>query len=212
MERCAYDISLGLGDHVQWPGDCAYSTRPRMSLGCNDQSNVSDIQLSAHAGTHVEAPAHMIAGGMTIDQFGIERFIIPAYVVDVGDAEVIDVTRIQHAQVASGEAILFKTRNSTTGLIRDREFKPGFVHLAEASARWCVQKGLSLVGVDYLSVDSGECEECPVHYILLRAGTLILEAVDLSAVPEGRYMLWAVPLKLRGCEASPVRAVLVDQF
>ena len=209
MEPCAYDISLHLGPHAQWPGDCEYATRHRLSLGCNDLSNVSDIQISAHAGTHIEAPAHMIAGGMTIDQFGLDRFILPAYVVDVGDVDAIDVAHIQHAQVAPGEAILFKTRNSTSGLVRDSVFRQNFTHLRESAGRWCVEQKLSLVGVDYLSVDSGECEECPVHLVLLDAGVLILEAVDLSAVPEGRYTLWALPLKLAGCEASPVRAILL---
>ncbi|NLW86950.1 MAG: cyclase family protein [Planctomycetes bacterium] len=208
MNWRAYDISLPLDAHPQWPGDCAYVRQGRMSLSANDTANVSDLHMSAHSGTHVEAPAHMIAGGAAIDSYGMERFILPCTVVDVGDVACIEAASLDQVPAAPGEAILFKTRNSTRGLIRQREFQTDFTYIGASAGQWCIDHRVGLVGVDYLSVDSCQAPGCPVHVMLLAADILILEAVDLSAVSAGRYTLSCLPLKLVGGEASPVRAVL----
>ena len=205
----AIDITVTLGDEAPlWPGDMAYRREMRETQAEGGVSNASWLTLSAHAGTHIDSPAHFIAGGRTLDAYGVERFVLPAVVVGVDDAGDVCAEHLAGVEIAPGEALLLKTPNSTRGLCRLPAFSEEFTALTAGAAEWCVEKRVGMVGIDYLSMDPyGECFDA--HHVLLGNDVLVLECVDLGEVAAGRYTLVCLPLKLPGCEASPVRAVLL---
>jgi arylformamidase len=206
-----HDISVSLGQVPAWPGDTPYTRRMRCTLAGGDVSDVSILELSAHAGTHVDSPAHFIAGAKKIDELPVDRFILPACVVECDDETCIRVADLAGADVAAGEALIFKTRNTAAGVCTDGTFHKQYVYLSDEAADWCAQRGVALVGIDAYSVDAPGTEEFPAHHTLMSAGICVLEILDLRAVQPGRYTLLCLPLKLPDCEASPVRAVLARE-
>lgn len=209
-----YDISMLLGEAATYPGDAPYSremvsdTASDTKTGANCSYNLSTLTMSAHAGTHLDAPAHLIAGGKTLDQYPLERFLIPALVVSVEGDEAIPRDALKNADIRAGEALLFKTNNSLRGLPRKSVFTEKFVYLSVDAAQLCLDLGVSLVGIDYLSVDRYGDDHAPVHHLLLKEDVLILEGIDLKAVAPGEYFLICSPLRVQGAEAAPARAVL----
>ncbi len=207
-----HDISVTLGGRcTYWPGDPAYERVQTLRLADGGVADVSRLTLSVHAGTHVDSPAHFIAGGRTLDQYGPERFILPATVVEIDDDECVRPEHLAALPLAAGEALLLKTRNSAAGLCTRGQFSERYVYLSLEAARLCVQRRLGLVGIDYLGVDRFGGDGFPVHMELLGNDVLILETVNLAGVPAGRYTLSCLPLKIRDCEGSPVRAVLMSE-
>ena len=193
------------GDTLVYPGD----TGPRLTrtdaLDRGDCCNASRLEFSAHIGTHLDAPAHFIAGGAMIAELPLERFHIPAVVVDTGEAWCIEPGHLAGQGIEPGDAVLFKTANGR--LPRDG-FTNNFVHLTVAAAERLVELQVGLVGIDYLSVEPDGDPEVPVHKTLLGAGVIIMEDADLRNVEPGRYRLTCFPLRLIDTEASPCRAVL----
>ena len=203
------DITVTLGTEAPvWPGDTAYRREMGDTLAGGCVSDVSRLCLSAHAGTHIDSPAHFIAGAPKLDSYPIERFVLPATVVDVGDVASVRADHLAAADVRPGEALLVRTRNSATGLPTRRAFSEQFVALTAQAAQWCAARRLGMVGIDYLSIDPyGDCFDA--HTALLGHDVLVLECVNLAHAPPGRYTLVCGPLKLPDCEAAPVRAVLL---
>ncbi len=206
-----HDISVTLGGPcTYWPGDPAYQREQTLRLADGGEADVSKLTLSVHAGTHVDSPAHFIAAARTLDQYPPSRFVLPASVVEVDDDECVRPEHLAGVTLAAGEALLLKTRNSARGLCMTGRFEERYVYLSLEAARLCVQRRLGLVGIDYLSVDRYGGEGYPTHLELLGHDVLILETLDLRAIAPGRYTLSCLPLKLKDCEGSPVRAVLIE--
>jgi arylformamidase len=206
--RAVYDISLILGEAATYPGDTPYSRENVSEIACGADYDLSTLTLCAHAGTHLDAPAHIIAGGKTLDQYPLERFLLSAHVVSVEDDESISRDALKGVDLKAGEALLFKTRNSRCGLPRQSTFTEDFVYLSEDAAQLCLDLGASLVGIDYLSVDKYGNDTAPVHHLLLKNDVLILEGIDLKEVTPGEYFLLCSPLRVKGAEAAPARAIL----
>jgi len=205
-----YDITIRLGvESTVWPGDPEYSRELVSSIAEGSVSNVSLLRMTAHTGTHVDTPAHFLAGGRGLDDYGAGEFIRPACVIEVPDAAVIAPAAVEAADVRPGDAVLFKTRNSLDGRIAAGEFFEDGVSLSVEAARRCLDRRAGLVGIDYFTVDAYGDRGFGAHYLLLGAGVLILETINLRDVPPGRYTLLCLPLRLAGAEASPVRAVLL---
>jgi arylformamidase len=205
-----YDITVTLGgESINYPGDTPYSRDLLSAVSGYGECSLSRLTMSAHAGTHLDAPAHFIQGGKTIDQYLARDFILPAQVVEITDPEMIRTNELENIRIEPGEALLFKTQNSVKGLCRSGVLSDNFVYLSEEAAEFCASKKVGLVGIDYISVERLDEEQFPVHRILLGNNRLILEGVDLLEVPPGSYTLVCLPLKIEGCEASPVRAILV---
>jgi arylformamidase len=204
-----YDISATLGEVAAYPGDQEYfrewTSRTENGTGCN----VSALTLCAHAGTHLDAPFHLMKKGKTLDMYSLERFITPAQVVSAEEADSIQPSALQDLEIKNGEALLFKTDNSTRGLLGKRDFQEEYVYLSMEAAQLCIASGVCMVGIDYLSVDRYDDHPLPAHHCLLENDVLILEGIDLREVPPGRYLLICLPLRMKGNEASPVRAVLI---
>lgn len=206
----AYDISVLLGlENADYPGDDPYTREVVSSISDGAAYNLSTLTLSAHSGTHIDAPAHFFEKSRTIDQYPSENFILPAHVIYVEDAESIKSDSLGGLKTEKGDALLFKTTNSMIGLSRSGLFSEKFVYMSEEAAEICLNLGAGLVGIDYISVDRYGDDEAPVHHKLLKEGILILEGIDLIDVPSGDYTLICPPLKMKGAEASPVRALLL---
>jgi len=206
--RAVHDISLILGEAATYPGDTPYSREIVSEIASGADYNLSTLTLCAHAGTHLDAPAHLIAGGKTLDQYPLNRFLLPGRVISVEDDESIPRDALKDVDVRAGEALLFKTRNSRCGLPRQSTFTEDFVYLSEDAAQLCLDLGASLVGIDYLSVDKYGNDTAPVHHLLLKNDVLILEGIDLKEVSPGEYFLLCSPLRVKGAEAAPARAIL----
>jgi arylformamidase len=187
-------------------GDPEVSVESWLSVARGAPANVSRLVLGSHAGTHVDAPAHLRAGAFGVDQFPLDVLIGPVRVFSLGSSGHIDATRLRGLDLVSCRRVLFKTR------IEDREpegpSRGALPGLTEDAARLLVDSGVRLVGVDALSVDAPESSSLPAHGILLAAGVIILEGLNLSAVPPGDYELLCLPLKIRDGDGAPARVVL----
>jgi len=201
-----YDISLTLSpESIRWvtAQPLELIGRKRMSKG--DANNSSSIHTSVHAGTHVDAPFHFVPDGMTIESLPLETFIGPARVCTVEAGTHITAADVAKAQLGGETRVLFKTRNSD--LLKKGEYDSTFAPFSVDGAEALVALGVKLVGLDYLSA-AGANEQVPVHRAFLDHGVILLEGVQLSDVPPGRYELFCPPIKLAGSDGAPCRAVL----
>ncbi len=204
-----YDISVPLNRAPIYPGDRQFSREWMARLDKEGGYNLSALAMGSHAGTHLDFPSHLLEGERAQDSYSLKRFIMLAEVVCVSGKGPIMPCSLQGSKIETGEALLFKTSNSQKRLMHQAAFSEDFVSLSLDLARLCVAEGVSLVGIDYLSVDKYGDDSLPVHRTLLENNVLILEGIDLDAVACGRYSLICLPLSIKDAEASPVRAVLV---
>jgi arylformamidase len=192
---------------VHWPGDPEFRSQRVQSLDRNDVCNVTEFSTSAHIGTHMDAPAHFLKGGIGIDQAPLDALIGECRVIEIQDPEAVGVAELERHEIAAGERFLFKTRNSDQRW-HDREFAKDFVYISLEGAEFLAGRGVRIVGVDYLSVGGFAMDGPETHRALLSAGIWIIEGLDLSQVRPGRYELICLPLKLRGSDGAPARALV----
>jgi arylformamidase len=214
--RACYDISVSLGrEDATYPGDPVFSSRPFAEYA-DAGFLASQLTLSAHAGAHLDAPRHFFPQGKSLDQYPPERFLPPALVIPVSGPRVLaqDIldaeTNDAQGGLGPGQAALFQTNNSRSGLPVSGAWTEDYAALSAEAAELLVQRQVGLVGLDYLSVDPADAHEYPAHRRLLENDILILEGVTLAAVPPGRYTLVCLPLKIADSEAAPTRAILLQ--
>jgi arylformamidase len=208
-----YDISLTVTPSLPvWPGDPAIVLERISKMEEGENNNVSRLETSVHAGTHVDAPYHFLQEGKTIESLPLEVLVGPAQVIALGeDVDLISADVLKSAGLEAGtERVLFKTRNSKIWERNEPDFQTGFVAVSPDGASYLVEQGIRLVGVDYLSVAPYK-QSTPTHRILLGASMVILEGVDLTGVPAGHYELCCLPLKLGGSDGAPARAILIER-
>ena len=174
-----------------------------------EQDGIAHSLLScdAHSGTHIDAPAHVIVGGATVDQLPLEAFTGPCQVLDlthVQDAITVDV--LSSYTLKAGSFVLFKTRNSA--LPAEAAFVYDFVYLTSQAAQYLVNCNIKGVGIDYLGIERDQPEH-PTHKILLSNGLTLIEGLRLAHIAAGNYTLFCLPLCIKGAEAAPARAVLL---
>jgi len=191
---------------VAYEGDPPVTVTRPLSIAAGAPANVSAITLSSHTGTHVDAPAHFLDGAGTLDEVPLGALLGPALVVEALDAPVIDRWQCARLDLAGVDRVLFRTRNSS--LWQREEFVRDYVALDLDAARELIERGIRLVGIDYLSIEAFEARGHPVHKLLLGAGVVILEGLDLSAVAPGRYELICLPLRLARGDGAPCRVLL----
>lgn len=206
-----YDISLGISAALPvWPGDPRVVLELAESIDRGDEVNITRLSMSAHTGTHVDAPHHFLNDRRTVDALPLDILTGPCYVVQLPDGvEEISADVLERVQIGSGTTrLLFGTRNSRLWAKGENTFQEDFVAVSADGAEWLVAHGIRLVGVDYLSVAPfGDSK--PTHDILLKAGVVIVEGLDLSRMPRGFYDLYCLPLKLLGADGAPARAILI---
>lgn len=207
-----YDLTLTVRNEMAvWPGDPQVHLERIHKIEEGSNSNVTQMNLSVHTGTHMDAPVHFIPGAKSIETLPLEVLIGPAQVVQLADTvSLITAKEIESAGIQPGVTrVLFKTRNSQIWQAENPPFETGFVAVSADGAEALVKMGIRLVGIDYLSIAPFKQSKQP-HQILLRAGMVIAEGLNLSQVQPGRYTLICLPLKLGGSDGSPARVVLVD--
>lgn len=203
-----HDISVVLGEqHITYPGDPEY----RRAKPSDEDREAMLLQMCTHSGTHLDAPAHFFPESHRLDDFDPDQFILPAQVVEILDPVAVRAEDLAEVETNPGEAILFRTGNSHSGRAVSGSFSDRYVHLSRGAAQWCVDRQLKLVGLDYISVDAHGSGDHDAHEILLSNGLLALEGINLAEVRPGRYTLICLPLRMKDAEASPVRAVLMEQ-
>jgi arylformamidase len=207
-----YDISLPLSENLPvWPGDARLQRVHTSELSAGDSATVSRLTLSAHTGTHVDAPAHFIPDGAGVDSLNLDVLVGPARVVEALEVETLSADVLSSLPIPTDTPrILFHTRNSAYWARGEQTFQKDFVGIPEDGARWLVERGVRLVGIDYLSV-APFTASIPTHHVLLRAGVIAVEGLNLSGVPAGEYQLVCLPLKLVGSDGAPARAVLINE-
>lgn len=204
-----WDISLRLGSQdAAYPGDPPYERRLLASLAQGQDCQLSQLSLSAHAGTHLDAPAHFLPQGRGIETYPLESFLLPALVVEAWGEGALGAQALEGLRAAPGRAILFKTVNSRQGRVSAGRWRDDYAHLSPGLAQACLALGAPLVGLDAPSVDAPHDQDYPAHRLLLGAGALILENLNLAQVPAGAYRLVCPPLSLAQGEAAPTRAFL----
>jgi arylformamidase len=205
-----YDITLTITPQsIVWPGDSPVVIKHTSSIAFGDNANVSEITMSCHTGTHVDAPHHFLDNGITVDNLSLDLLVGRAYVLHLPDASMITASVLMQADIPPRtRRLLFKTRNSNLWANGNTEFQTDFVALSVDAAELLVDRNVKVVGIDYLSIAPYKMGT-PVHTILLNAGVVVIEGLDLSQVSQGRYNLHCLPLKLGGADGAPTRAVLV---
>ena len=207
-----YDVTVPLSNDLPtYPGDPGIEISNWRSLSKGDSANVSMVSFGAHTGTHVDAPAHFIEGAGKVENLPLDALIGEALVVQApDDCRVIDEDFVK-ANVAHGTArVLFKTRNSAFWNEPEPQFHTDFTYLTVEAATLLRDQGAKLVGIDYLSIEKSKSPGHPTHIAFLSRGIVILEGLNLTDVPAGRYELICLPLKLRSelGDGAPARAVL----
>lgn len=206
-----YDISLPISPGMPvWPGDPSVILERVKKIEEGANSNVSHLSLSAHTGTHVDAPYHFLGGDSpTIDRLPLKLLTGRAYVLHLPDVDLITASVLEKAEIPPRtRRLLLKTRNSDYWLNPGLSFQTDFVAISPDGAHHLVERGVKLVGIDYLSV-APYGDSRPTHQVLLKAGVVLLEGLDLSKVSQGRYTLHCLPLKLVGSDGAPARAILI---
>jgi arylformamidase len=212
-----YDISLPISESlVTWPSDPPVRMTQVSHLERGDKATVTRLDMGAHTGTHVDAPCHFIQGGAGVDTLDLDVLVGPALVVEALDATVLTAEVLAGLPIPpASERVLFHTRNS--GLwARDEDgrtivrsdFAKDFVGVSADGAKWLIERGVRLVGVDYLSV-APFGESAPTHQALLRAGVVVVEGLSLHGIAPDAYQLVCLPLKIVGGDGAPARAILI---
>jgi arylformamidase len=192
---------------IVYDGDPPVRIERVMEIARGDLANLSGMELGAHTGTHIDAPLHFIDGAPGVDRLQLDALIGPAVVADArGAPGNIDAAALAALDVPEDtERLLLRTRN---GDLWDRgAFTPEYVGVADDAARELVRRGVRLLGIDYLSI-APSADPAPTHRVLLEAGVVVVEGLDLRAAPAGRYELICLPLRLEGADGAPARALL----
>lgn len=205
------DITVTVSPQLpSWPGEPKLTTSLLRDMSRGHSCNVSRIEGGVHTGTHLDAPRHFIAGGVGVDQLALDILIGPARVAYFPDAHAIDAALLEGLALPAGTTrLLLKTRNSALWNDPGHAFREDYVALTPEAAQWIVDHGIRLVGIDYLSIERFREPGHRTHKILLGAGVIAVEGLDLRRAAPGAYDLYCLPLKLAGADGAPVRAVLV---
>lgn len=205
-----YDVTVPIsGKTPVYEGDPNVDIELKLSMQNGDNANVSQICMGVHTATHVDAPNHFIEGTKKIIDLDLNTLIGKCRVVELGE----DVTAIEPKHIEdleNAERVLFKTRNSEFWADFDQGFRKDFTYIEKETAEILIEKGIKLVGLDYLSVEKFDSDSPETHITFLENEVIILEGLDLRKVPAGEYELICLPLKISGGagDGAPSRTVL----
>ena len=201
------DVTVPLDSKLpSYPGNAPFTIEAVKRLSQGDSSNVSTLHLSAHSGTHVDAPRHFFDEAPGPEAMPLELLCGRARVVEVRARQGIGARELSTLDLTEDVRLLIKTRNSQ--LWGSPDFHTDYVGITEEGARHLVDRGVKVLGIDYLSVEEFKKPGAPAHHVLLGGGTIVIEGLDLREVEPGIYEMFCLPLRIVGADGAPARVVL----
>jgi arylformamidase len=201
------DVSVPLAPGLPtYPGNPVFELQPLKRIAEGGSSNVSRLVLGTHSGTHIDAPRHFIDDAPGVEGLRLDLLIGRARVVEVDKRGGITAAELEAAGLREDLRVLFKTPNSA--LWNSTTFHEDYTYLTEAAARYLVEQGVKVVGIDYLSVEQFKKAGAPAHHALLRSGAIVIEGLNLSEAEPGMYEMYCLPLLVAGGDGAPARVVL----
>src|SRR5438874_8842785 len=191
------DVSVLLAPSLAtYPGNPPFELAPVKRVAEGGSSNVSRLTLGTHTGTHVDAPRHFFDGKPGVDALALELLIGRARVIDLPYRGGITEEHLSAAGLREDLRVLLRTPNSA--LWNSPVFHQDYTYVTEAAARYLVDQGVKVVGVDYLSVEQFKKPGAPAHHALLGNGVVIIEGLNLSDAEPGVYEMYCLPLRIAG--------------
>jgi len=201
------DVSVSIDSNLaSYPGNTPFSLEAIKRLARGDSSNVSTLHLSAHAGTHVDAPRHFFDDGGGVEALPLEMLCGRTRVIELTTRRSVTAEDLAPFDLSEDVRLLLKTHNSR--LWGTPEFHTDFIGVTEGGARFLVDRGVKVLGVDYLSVEQYKTPGAPAHHVLLGGGTIVIEGLNLRDVDPGIYEMFCLPLPVVGSDGAPARVVL----
>lgn len=201
------DITMPLHKNMPiWPGDTPFKYNLDASL-TNDGANVGSIQMSLHAGTHIDAPYHYDDFGKAIDVLPLELFIGVVKIIDVIGVEEITLQHVEQLELKNVERVFFKTKISYDLY----HFHPVFTVVLPETIEYLATQGVRIIGTDAPSIDAIEDHQLRAHHACRKQNLYIIENLWLKDVTAGMYDFIGLPLAIQGADASPIRAVIKKQ-
>ena len=201
------DVSVPLDAELPtYPHNTPFSLEPIKRIARGDSSNVSTLHMSAHTGTHVDAPRHFFDAGAGTESLALELLMGRARVIEIDSRVGIAAEDLAPIDLSDDIRVLIKTHNSR--LWGSPEFHQDYVGVTDSGAKYLVEHGIKVVGVDYLSVEKFHTPGAPAHHVLLGAGTIVIEGLNLRDVDPGVYEMFCLPLRIVGSDGAPARVVL----
>ena len=205
-----YDVTIAVSETVPtFPGDPKVKIDLCKAISKGDAANVSELSFGAHTGTHVDAPNHFIQGTRHVSELDLNKLVGNCLVVKLDKKEMsVEPKHVENLE--NVERILFKTRNSQFWGEPEKGFREDFTYISPAAAKILVEKGIKLVGIDYLSVEKFGAEDFATHITFLENEVVIIEGLDFREVSAGAYELFCLPLKFTGGgdDGAPARTIL----
>lgn len=208
-----HDVTVPISAGVPiYAGDPIVSMSQAKSIADGNTANVSQLAFGVHTGTHVDAPNHFLDGTKRVHEIDPSKLIGPCRVIEIAE-DVVSIEPKDIGELNNAERVLFKTRNSDFWSQPELGFRRDYSYLSPETARMLVEKGVVLVGIDYLSIEKGGSPAHPVHTALLENEVVILEGVDLRGIRPGDYEIICSPLKYVGAggDGSPARTFLIER-
>lgn len=201
------DVSVALAAGLPaYPGNPDFELQPIKRIADGGSSNVSRLVMGTHTGTHVDAPRHFFDGAMSVDALPLDLLLGRARVVEIGKRGGIGPEELAEAGLREDIRVLLKTSNSA--LWNGERFHEDYTHLTEAGARYLVDQGVKVVGIDYLSIEQFKKAGAPAHRALLSQGVVIIEGLNLAEADAGMYEMYCLPLRVAGGDGAPARVIL----
>ena len=209
MSEGFVDVSVGLTEALPtWTGSRGISRAVLLSQANGDDANATQITMDVHTGTHIDAPRHFIGDGITLEQIELARLIGPAFVAEVAASGSIQPADLEAAAIPEGvDRLLLRTGNSEIADLYTSPFRTDYAALSPAAAEWVVERGVDVIGIDYLSIQRFE-DPPDAHVTILGAGLVIVEGLDLTHIRAGWHDMICMPILLTGAEAAPARVAL----
>jgi len=210
MGKRIHDVTLTFSAALPgWPGMPAPVLERWRSMDDGAANNVSRLDTHVHFGTHVDAPLHFVNDGFGMETVSLDAMLGPCVVIHLPDASEISAADLEASDIPAGtERLIIRTRNSALWDDLSQGFKTDFVALTPDAAGWVVDRGIRLVGIDYLSVERYKEPGRVTHLTLLNAEVVLVEGLDLRGIEPGAYELICMPLKLKDCDGAPARVAL----